>query len=103
MELDSPHWHTAVRDLVVFAPGSQRGHQATVNMSCIHALVTPDLFKVNRLDLSNAAAYFTEPLFKPEKAHTSTLKALWLEIYPAMHNFALRECCPASACAEING
>jgi hypothetical protein len=99
MELDSPDWHSAVGNLVVFAPGSQRGHQATVNMSCINALVTPYLFKVNRLDLSNAGAYFTEPLLEPEKAHPATFKALWLEIYPAMHNLALRECCPASACA----
>jgi hypothetical protein len=65
MELDSPHWYTAVRDLVVFAPGSQRGHQATVDMSCVHTLVAPDLFKVNRLDLSNAGADLSEPLLEP--------------------------------------
>jgi hypothetical protein len=103
MELDSSNWHTAVRDLVVFAPGSEGGHQATITMSCINSLVAPDFFKVNSLDLSNAGAYLTEPLLKPEKAHTATFKALGLEINPAMHNLTLRQCCPASACAKING
>jgi hypothetical protein len=78
MELDSPNWHTAVGNLVVFAPGSQRGHQATIHMSSVYSLVTPYLFKVNRLDLSNAGAYLTKPLLKPEKAHTATFKALGL-------------------------
>jgi hypothetical protein len=75
MELDSPDWYTAVRDLVVFAPGSQRGHQATVNMSCINSLVAPDFFKVNRLDIANAALDLSEPLLKAQESHSTALKA----------------------------
>jgi hypothetical protein len=99
MELDCPNWHTAVGNLVMFAPSSQRGHQATVNVSSVYSLVTSYLFKVNRLDLANATLDLSKPLLKPEKAHPATFKALWFEIYPAMHNLALRERCPASACA----
>jgi Rrf2 family iron-sulfur cluster assembly transcriptional regulator len=47
MAFDGAHGHALVRDLVVLAPGGQRGQQAAVDVRGVYAEVTAHLLKVN--------------------------------------------------------
>jgi multidrug efflux pump subunit AcrB len=47
MAFDGAHGHALVRDLVVLAPGGQRGQQAAVDVRGVHTEMTAHLLKVN--------------------------------------------------------
>ncbi len=79
--------YALVRNLVVFAPGRQVRHEATVGVCRINARMASHFFEVHGVHAIATLLDFCEPAPKPKVAHTAALEALRLEgLRSAGHN-----------------
>ena len=76
-------------DSVVLAPGRESGHQATIDMSGIHANVATHLLEVHRVDVTSDALEFGQPVFKAQVAHATAFEALRFEADKAVSGWAV--------------
>ena len=107
MAFDRAHRHTLIRDLVVPAPGSERGQVTAVDVRGVHAHVSAYLLEINgakALCAGHGGFHLGEPAAKAQVAHPAALEALGLETHEAVGDLALR-CAqrPAGDGAQVEG
>ena len=88
---------------MVLAPGGERGHQAAVNMGCVHPGMTTNLLKVHGMNVRGHVFEFGQPSLETQEAHTATFKALRLEADEAVGDLLVtRTERPTGRGAQIN-
>jgi hypothetical protein len=87
---------------VLFATGSEAGHETTVNLGGIHPGVPPHLFEVHGVQPVGQGFDLGEPSLEPQETHAATLEMMGLEYLGAAGDRAVLGCdSPARGGAEV--